>query len=240
MAVSGDHERLGMGSRPAHPACDAVATAGRGSSDPPVTVPAGSPLGSLLGAAFDAAVAQVPLLSPELGDAVLQNLCGLVALACGASDEGRLSGQDSLRAARLEAAKRYIEQHLAEPDLTPTSTAAAWAYRFATCTCCSSRPASALRNMSCSGGCCGAAPLWPARPGPADRWPTWPLAGASTASPRSTAHSSASSDCRRRRCAPQCQGVTPTNPGPGDPAFLHAMRCRIALAETTGAPSAVK
>jgi AraC-like DNA-binding protein len=91
----------------------------------PVPVSAASPLGSLLGAAFEAAVKQVPLLSPELGDAVLQNLCGLVALACGASEEGRWSGQDSLRAARLEAAKRYIDQHLAEPDLTPASTAAA-------------------------------------------------------------------------------------------------------------------
>jgi transcriptional regulator GlxA family with amidase domain len=91
----------------------------------PVAVPAGSPLGSLLGTAFDAASAQVPLLPPELGDAVLQNLCGLVALACGASEEGRASGQDSLRAARLEAAKRHIDQHLAEPGLTPPSTAAA-------------------------------------------------------------------------------------------------------------------
>jgi AraC-like DNA-binding protein len=91
----------------------------------PVPVPAVSPLGSLLGAAFDAANAQIPFLSPELGDAVLQNLCGLVALACGASEEGRWSGRESLRAARLEAAKRYIDQHLAEPGLTPATTAAA-------------------------------------------------------------------------------------------------------------------
>jgi AraC-like DNA-binding protein len=91
----------------------------------PVTVPAGSPLGSLVGAAFDAAVKQVPLLSRELGDAVLENLCGLVALACGASDEGRWSAQESLRGARLESAKRHIDQHLTEHGLTPASTAAA-------------------------------------------------------------------------------------------------------------------
>jgi AraC-like DNA-binding protein len=91
----------------------------------PVAVPAGSPLGSLLGTAFDAAAEKLLLLSPDLGDAVLQNLCGLVALACGASEEGRWSGRDSLRAARLEAAKRYIEQHLPEPGLTPATTAAA-------------------------------------------------------------------------------------------------------------------
>jgi len=91
----------------------------------PVAIPAGSSLGSLLGAAFDAASAQVPVLSPELGDSVLENLCGLVALACGPSQEGRSSGQDSLRAARLEAAKRHIDQHLTEPGLTPANTAAA-------------------------------------------------------------------------------------------------------------------
>ena len=91
----------------------------------PVVIAAGSPLGSLLGTAFDAANTQVPLLTPELGDAVLQNLCGLVALACGASEEGHFSGRHSLRAARLEGAKRYIDQHLAEPGLTPASTAAA-------------------------------------------------------------------------------------------------------------------
>jgi len=90
-----------------------------------VAIPAGSPLGSLMGAAFDAAIAQVPLLSPELGEAVLQNLCGLVALACGASEEGRSSGQDGLRAARLEAAKHHIDRHLSDPDLTPGHTAAA-------------------------------------------------------------------------------------------------------------------
>jgi AraC-like DNA-binding protein len=93
----------------------------------PVAVHAGSPLGLLLGAASDAASAQVPLLSPDVGDAVLENLCGLVALACGAWEEGRWSGRESLRTARLEAAKRHIDRHLADPGLTPASTAAALA-----------------------------------------------------------------------------------------------------------------
>jgi len=91
----------------------------------PIPVRAGSPIGSLLGFAFEAAAKQVPLLSPELGDAVLQNLSGLVALACGTSEEGRQGWQDSVRSARLEGAKRYIKQHLAEPDLTPANTSAA-------------------------------------------------------------------------------------------------------------------
>jgi AraC-like DNA-binding protein len=91
----------------------------------PFRLPAASPLGSLLGAAVDAAAAQVPLLSDELGEGVLRNLCGLVALACGASEEGDERGQDSLKAARLAAVKRHIDLNLADPGLTPASAAAA-------------------------------------------------------------------------------------------------------------------
>jgi hypothetical protein len=98
---------------------------GRGHLTGPRVVPSGSPMGSLLGTAFDAAKASLPLLSPDLGDAVLHNLCGLVALACGASDEEQSNGTKSVRAARLEQAKRSIDQHLAEPDLDPATTAAA-------------------------------------------------------------------------------------------------------------------
>jgi AraC-like DNA-binding protein len=91
----------------------------------PFRLPAASPLGSLLGAALDAASAQVPLLSAELGEAVLRNLSGLVALACGASDEGEERGRESLRATQFAAVKRHIESNLANPDLTPASAAAA-------------------------------------------------------------------------------------------------------------------
>ena len=54
---------------------------------------------------------------------MLHNLCGLVALACGASEEGQSHGRKSVHAAHLEKAKRHIEQHLAESDLGPTTTA---------------------------------------------------------------------------------------------------------------------
>ena len=91
----------------------------------PFRLPGASPLGSLLGAAMDAAKAQVPFLADELGEAVLRNLCGFVALACGASDEGTVHGRDSLRAEQLAAVKRHVDLHLADPDLTPASTAAA-------------------------------------------------------------------------------------------------------------------
>jgi len=50
---------------------------------------------------MNAAQAQAPLLSDELGEGVLRNLCGLVALACGASEEGADQGRDSPRSAQL-------------------------------------------------------------------------------------------------------------------------------------------
>jgi AraC-like DNA-binding protein len=91
----------------------------------PFKVATDSPLGALLGASLDAAKAHVPLVSPVLGAAVLQNLCELVALACNAADERPSTGRDALRAEKLEIAKRHVQQHLADPDLTAASTAAA-------------------------------------------------------------------------------------------------------------------
>jgi AraC-like DNA-binding protein len=83
-----------------------------------------SPLGSLLGAAMDAAKAQVPLFADELGEAVLRNLCGLVALACRTAEEESEQRQDSRQSAQLAAVKRHIDVHLADPGLTPASAAA--------------------------------------------------------------------------------------------------------------------
>jgi AraC-like DNA-binding protein len=91
----------------------------------PFKLAGASPLGALLSASLDAAMAHVPLVSPVLGAAVLQNLCELVALACNAADERPSTGRDARRAEQLDAAKRHVEQHLADPDLTPASTAAA-------------------------------------------------------------------------------------------------------------------
>ena len=91
----------------------------------PFRLPGASPLGSLLGAVMDAAKDQLPHLPEELGEAVLHNLCGLVALACGASDEGVERGRVTLQSAQLAAVKRYIDLHLADPGLSPASVAAA-------------------------------------------------------------------------------------------------------------------
>jgi AraC-like DNA-binding protein len=91
----------------------------------PFRLPGGSPLGSLLCAAIDAAKVQAPLLPDALGEAMLRNLCGLVALTCGASDEGTERARDSLHSARLVAFKHYVDLHLADANLTPANTAAA-------------------------------------------------------------------------------------------------------------------
>jgi AraC-like DNA-binding protein len=91
----------------------------------PFRLPGVSPLGSLLGAAMTAATAQVPLLGDVLAEAVLRNLCGLVALACGASEEHTGQGQDSMRSVQLAAVKRHVDLHLADPGLTPAGVAAA-------------------------------------------------------------------------------------------------------------------
>lgn len=88
-------------------------------------LPASAPLGALLGASLNAAASQLPLLSDELGDAVLSNFSGLVALALSTSDEGREAGRTALRAARLDAVKRHVGKHLSDPTLDPASAAAA-------------------------------------------------------------------------------------------------------------------
>jgi AraC-like DNA-binding protein len=91
----------------------------------PVRLPGASPLASLLSASLDAASSQVPLLSGGLGESVLRNLSGLVALACRASAEDGEQGRDTARAAQLSAVKRHIDVNLADPALTPASAATA-------------------------------------------------------------------------------------------------------------------
>jgi AraC-like DNA-binding protein len=110
-----------------HPACypalRAVAATLQGRLAHPFRVPAASPLASLLSAAIDAASAQVPLLSDELGENVLRNLCGLVALACGVSVDDAEQRRDSRRSAQLAAIQRHIDLNLSDPSLTPASAA---------------------------------------------------------------------------------------------------------------------
>ena len=91
----------------------------------PVKIAAGSPVGALLNAGLTSAFEQVPRLPADLGEAALQNLCGLAALACNASADARASAANTVREVRLAAARRHAEQHLADPSLSPAHAAAA-------------------------------------------------------------------------------------------------------------------
>lgn len=97
----------------------------RGRLARPFRLPGASPLGSLLAAAMDAAKVQAPLLADDLVEAVLRNLCGLVALSCGAAEEAAEQGRDSPQSEMLAAVKRHVDLHITEPGLTPASAAVA-------------------------------------------------------------------------------------------------------------------
>lgn len=90
----------------------------------PRVVKSDSPLGALLSGGMDGAWAQIPLIGRDLGEAVLQNLSGLVAIACGASADGRELARKGAQPLRLEAAMAYAGQHLAEPGLSAAQAAA--------------------------------------------------------------------------------------------------------------------
>lgn len=62
--------------------------------------------------------------SPAMGQALIDNFCGLLAIALGATDETRqTTGKTALQAARLCAIREYAEQRLGAPHLTPVSVA---------------------------------------------------------------------------------------------------------------------
>jgi AraC-like DNA-binding protein len=64
-------------------------------------------------------------IEPGTEDAVMHNAMRLVALAIGATPDLREIGREALRRVRFERVRQHVEQHLAEPDLTPTRVAAA-------------------------------------------------------------------------------------------------------------------
>ena len=86
-----------------------------------------TPFGVMLGASLASVASQLPSLDEKMGNAVLNNLGGLVALALHASEQGRQVGRAGAQAARLAGLKLYIERHLSDPLLTPARAAAALA-----------------------------------------------------------------------------------------------------------------
>jgi AraC-like DNA-binding protein len=95
----------------------------RGELDHTVRLPGSSPLGNLLSASLSGTIQNFEALPASINEGVLRNLSGLVALAYNASDEGREVGRDALRVARLSAVRNHIQQHLADPGLSPASVA---------------------------------------------------------------------------------------------------------------------
>jgi AraC-like DNA-binding protein len=71
---------------------------------------------------LEAVAAQIDALDDREADLVADNFCRLLAVTCGAAAGEH---KESIRAARLEEAKRYIGLHLADPELTPEKAAGA-------------------------------------------------------------------------------------------------------------------
>jgi AraC-like DNA-binding protein len=83
-------------------------------------------VGRLAGAYAATLAAEAERIEAEgLGEAVVDNFCRLLAIAAGTAVDATEGGREAMLAARLERAKRYVERHLADPALTPTSAAKA-------------------------------------------------------------------------------------------------------------------
>lgn len=87
-----------------------------------LVLPGNAGLASVVNAYLDGVIQGADALDGHVMDLIADNFCRLVAIAFG-SPTGEHG--ESLRAARLEEAKRHIHRHLAEPSLSPETTAAA-------------------------------------------------------------------------------------------------------------------
>ena len=77
-------------------------------------------VGKLLSAYLDALGREAARMSPETLDRVVDNLSRLIGIAFGAAGGGQ---PDAPREARQAHAKQHIDQHLADPSLSPASVA---------------------------------------------------------------------------------------------------------------------
>jgi AraC-like DNA-binding protein len=80
---------------------------------------------ALASAYLQALAGQLGTLDSATAEAVLDNLCRLLAIACAGAPPAIEEGREAILAARLEQAKRHIDRHLSDPGLTPASAAAA-------------------------------------------------------------------------------------------------------------------
>ena len=68
---------------------------------------------------------QAAHLEPAAADAAIDAFCRLLAVAAGTAPGALEGGREALRAAALERARRYVDAHLADPDLSAVGVARA-------------------------------------------------------------------------------------------------------------------
>lgn len=78
---------------------------------------------ALVASCLGALASQGGRIDPRIVEPVADNLVRLVAMAAGIAPELRDSGREAVRAAALQRAIRYAEQHYADPELSPARTA---------------------------------------------------------------------------------------------------------------------
>jgi len=84
-----------------------------------------SPECALVASCLSALAAQGERIDPRIVEPVADNLVRLVAMAAGIAPELHDAGRAAVRAAALQRAIRYAEQHFADPELSPARAARA-------------------------------------------------------------------------------------------------------------------
>ena len=92
---------------------------------PSVHIPRRDGAAALAAAAARALAEQAGRLEPAAAEAAVDSFCRLLAVAAGVAPGAVEGGREALRAAALERARRHVDRHLAEPDLSPAGVARA-------------------------------------------------------------------------------------------------------------------
>ena len=92
---------------------------------PSLHIPCRDGAAALAAAAARALAEQADRLEPAAADGALDAFCRLLAVAAGTAPGALEGGREALRAAALERARRYVDAHLADPDLSAVGVARA-------------------------------------------------------------------------------------------------------------------
>jgi AraC-like DNA-binding protein len=91
----------------------------------PVHVSARSPVRAVASATLDAVWTQLPNLNASSGESILRSLASLIGVVCRTGAGEHELAKDGVRAARFQTVLSHLHQHIADPDLSATSTARA-------------------------------------------------------------------------------------------------------------------